>query len=61
MDNTLSRQIQSPHSAPRTTIASRLPQEEQNPVLSRLLDEVRNEREFAAKYDRAHNRHNRGK
>lgn len=32
-----------------------------SPVLSRLLDEVRNERKVEARYDRVHNRHNRGR
>ena len=32
-----------------------------HPVLSRLLDEVRNERGVEAAYDRVHNRHNRGR
>ena len=32
----------------------------EHPVLSRLLEEVRNERSVEASYDRVHNRHNRG-
>ena len=32
-----------------------------HPVLSRLLEEVRNERDVEASYDRVHNRHNRGR
>lgn len=32
-----------------------------HPVLSRLLEEVRNERNVEASYDRVHNRHNRGR
>ena len=32
-----------------------------HPVLSRLLEEVRNERNVKASYDRVHNRHNRGR
>lgn len=32
-----------------------------HPILSRLMDEVRNERQVEARYDRAHNRHNRGR
>ena len=32
-----------------------------HPVLSRLMEEVRNERHVEARYDRVHNRHNRGK
>ena len=32
----------------------------QHPVLSRLMEEVRNERHVEARYDRVHNRHNRG-
>ena len=31
-----------------------------HPVLSRLMEEVRNERHIEARYDRVHNRHNRG-
>ena len=31
-----------------------------HPVLSRLMEEVRNERGVEAAYDRVHNRHNRG-
>ena len=33
----------------------------QHPVLSRLIEEVRNERRVEAAYDRVHNRHNRGR
>ena len=33
----------------------------EHPVLSRLLEEVRNERHVEASYDRVHNRHNRGR
>ena len=32
-----------------------------HPVLSRLIDEVRNESRIEAAYDRVHNRHNRGR
>lgn len=32
-----------------------------HPVLSRLIEEVRNERHVDAAYDRVHNRHNRGR
>ena len=32
-----------------------------HPVLSRLMEEVRNERLVEARYDRVHNRHNRGR
>ena len=32
-----------------------------HPVLSRLVEEVRNEKQVEANYDRVHNRHNRGK
>lgn len=32
-----------------------------HPVLSRLIEEVRNERNVEASYDRVHNRHNRGR
>lgn len=32
-----------------------------HPVLSRLVEEVRNEGRTEANYDRVHNRHNRGK
>ena len=31
-----------------------------HPVLSRLMEEVRNGRNVEASYDRVHNRHNRG-
>ena len=32
-----------------------------HPVLSRLMEEVRNKRNVEASYDRVHNRHNRGR
>lgn len=32
-----------------------------HPVLSRLMEEVRNEQHVEARYDRFHNRHNRGR
>ena len=32
-----------------------------HPVLSRLMEEVRNERYVEASYDRVHHRHNRGR
>ncbi len=32
-----------------------------NPVLSRLLEEVRNEKRVDEAYDRVHHRHNRGR
>ena len=32
-----------------------------HPVLSRLLEEVRNEKRVDAAYDRVHHRHNRGR
>ena len=32
-----------------------------DPVLSRLMEEVRNDRHVEARYDRVHNRHNRGR
>ena len=32
-----------------------------HPILSRLLEEVRNEKPVEAAYDRVHNRHNRGR
>ena len=32
-----------------------------HPVLSRLMEEVRNESHVEARYDRVHNRHNRGR
>ena len=31
-----------------------------NPVLSRLMEEVRNDQHATTVYDRVHNRHNRG-
>ena len=43
----------------RPNVDSRFPAEE-HPVLSRLIEEVRNERDVEAAYDRVHNRHNRG-
>ena len=33
----------------------------EHPVLSRLLEEVRNRQPIEATYDRVHNRHNRGR
>jgi len=33
----------------------------EHPVLSRLMDEVRNQKQVEARYDRVHNRHNRGR
>lgn len=33
----------------------------EHPVLSRLLEEVRNEADVESRYDRMHNRHNRGR
>ena len=32
-----------------------------HPVLSRLMEEVRNEADVESRYDRVHNRHNRGR
>ena len=32
-----------------------------HPVLSRLMEEVRNQEQVEARYDRVHNRHNRGR
>ena len=32
-----------------------------HPVLSRLMEEVRNDRDVEAAYDRVHHRHNRGR
>ena len=32
-----------------------------HPVLSRLMEEIRNERHVEARYDRVHHRHNRGR
>ena len=32
-----------------------------HPVLPRLMDEVRNQKQVEARYDRVHNRHNRGR
>ncbi|MCY3791932.1 MAG: hypothetical protein OXH63_24410 [Gemmatimonadetes bacterium] len=32
-----------------------------HPVLSRLMEEVRNQKHVEARYDRVHNRHNRGR
>ena len=61
MENKIVLPIQLDPSAPARTSASRSPQVEENPVLSRLLDEVRNERDSPSGYDRVHNRHNRGK
>lgn len=33
----------------------------EHPVLSRLIDEVRNEKGAEVRYDRVHHRHNRGR
>ena len=61
MESKVVRPIQLDPGAPTCTSASCSLQLEQNPVLSRLLDEVRNERDSPSSYDRVHNRHNRGK
>ena len=51
---------------PEATMRPRIGSEEADPavahpVLSRLMEEVRNERNVEASYDRVHNRHNRGR
>lgn len=51
---------------PEATMRPRIGSEEAgpaaaHPVLSRLMEEVRNERSVEASYDRVHNRHNRGR
>ena len=61
MDDLVAR----PHSASHTPSHREQPGEAataaaQHPVLSRLMEEVRNERGVEAAYDRVHNRHNRG-
>ena len=62
MDDLVAR----PHSASHTPSHREQPGEEaataaaQHPVLSRLMEEVRNERGVEAAYDRVHHRHNRG-
>ena len=43
------------------TSPERAAPEAAHPVLSRLMEEVRNERNVEASYDRVHNRHNRGR
>ena len=52
-----------PEAAPRrqTNPDEAAPPAAAHPVLSRLLEEVRNERDVEASYDRVHNRHNRGR
>ena len=56
-----------PRSASRTASSREQPDTEastptdRHPVLSRLIEEVRNERSVEAAYDRVHNRHNRGR
>ena len=52
--------------APASTQCSRstdaaVPLAATHPVLSRLMEEVRNERHVEARYDRVHNRHNRSR
>ena len=46
------------HGKPNKTAAT--PAAE-HPVLSRLIEEVRNEQGIESRYDRMHNRHNRGR
>ena len=48
--------------SPATTVRERpSPDAVRHPVLSRLVEEVRNEHHVEASYDRVHNRHNRGR
>ena len=48
--------------SPATSIPERpSPDAARHPVLSRLIEEVRNERHVETRYDRVHNRHNRGR
>ena len=49
-----------PAAVDRSNSHSSVPATE-HPVLSRLIEEVRNERRVEARYDRVHNRHNRGR
>ena len=63
MDN---RIVQSLSGSPATSTLDRSSTESSvsattHPVLSRLMEEVRNERHVEARYDRVHNRHNRGR
>lgn len=63
MDDLVAR----PLSTPDTSSHGEQPDDEtpvpaaRHPVLSRLMEEVRNERGVEAAYDRVHNRHNRGR
>ena len=63
MDN---RTVQPSSESPATSIRARPSADSPvraatHPVLSRLMEEVRNERHVEARYDRVHNRHNRGR
>lgn len=60
------RIVQPPTESPATPIHDRSSTETpapaaSHPVLSRLMEEVRNERHVEARYDRVHHRHNRGR
>ncbi len=57
-----SRTTRSSCELPATALPERpSPDAARHPVLSRLIEEVRNERHVEARYDRVHNRHNRGR
>ena len=55
--------VEPPEAAVRrqTSLDEAAPPAAAHPVLSRLLEEVRNDRDVEASYDRVHNRHNRGR
>ena len=55
------RVVLPPRLNPRASAEASVEPAEKHPVLSRLLEEVRNERRVEAAYDRVHNRHNRGR
>lgn len=48
-------------STPRSVDKEALVPSTDHPILSRLIEEVRNERRVESGYDRVHNRHNRGR
>lgn len=63
MDHRIEQPSSESHAAPardRSSATSPAPAST-HPVLSRLMEEVRNERHVEARYDRVHNRHNRGR
>ena len=57
-----SRTVRPSSESPAAALPERpSPDAVRHPVLSRLIDEVRNERHVEARYDRVHHRHNRGR